>query len=122
MKLWNCHFRLNQEMIVEVERLVGRAKLGALSNTNALHAEYFRAQLPILKKFDQVLLSHELRMMKPEPAIFLEALRRLDSAAAETVFFDDIPAYVEAARSLGIQAHVFRSAAEFRSELLSLGL
>jgi putative hydrolase of the HAD superfamily len=109
-------------MIVEVERLVGRVKLGALSNTNALHAEYFQAQLPILKKFDQILLSHELRMMKPEPAIFLEALRRLDSAAAETVFFDDIPAYVEAARSLGIQAHVFRSAAEFRSELLSLGL
>ena len=122
VKLWNCHFRLHHEMIAEVDRLVGRVKLGALSNTNALHAEYFQAQLPILKKFDQILLSHELRMMKPEPAIFLEALRRLDSGAAETVFFDDLPAYVEAARSLGIQAHLFRSVAEFRSELLSLGL
>src|SRR5258708_26891120 len=46
VKLWNCHFRLNREMIVEVERLVGRVKLGGLSNTNSLHAEYFQPQLP----------------------------------------------------------------------------
>src|SRR5260370_32847895 len=94
VKLWNCHFRLNREMIVEVERLVGRVKLGALSNTNALHAEYFQAQLPILKKFDQILLSHELRMMKPEPAIFLEALRRVGFAGAGSGFFYGIPPYV----------------------------
>lgn len=122
IKLWNCHFRLNEEMISEVERWVGRVKLGALSNTNALHAQYFQAQLPILKKFDQILLSHEVRMMKPEPGIYLEALRRLDSAPQETVFFDDQPEYVAAARSLGIHAHVFRSAADFSAQLLSMGL
>lgn len=121
VKLWNCHFRLNEEMIAEVERWVGRVKLGALSNTNALHARYFQAQLPILKKFDQVLLSHELRMVKPEPGIFLEALRRMDSAPQETVFFDDQLEHVAAARSLGIHAHVFRSAAQFSAQLLSMG-
>jgi len=121
-ELWNCHFRVNEPMIRHVEGLVGKVKLGALSNTNALHARYFQAQLPILKAFDQLLLSHELRMMKPEPAVFMEALRRLDSAAEATAFFDDIPEYVEAARSLGFRAELFRSAAEFPAQLRRLGL
>ena len=121
-ELWNCHFRVNEPMVRHVEGLVGKVKLGALSNTNALHARYFQAQLPILKTFDQLLLSHELGMMKPEPAIFIEALRRLGSAAEATAFFDDIPEYVEAARSLGLRAELFRSAADFPAQLLRLGL
>src|SRR5262249_11660283 len=121
-ELWSCHFRVNEPMIRHVEALVGKVKLGALSNTNSLHARYFRAQLPILKSFDQLLLSHELRMMKPEPGIFMEALRRLGSPAEATAFFDDIPEYVQAARTLGLRAELFRSAEEFPAQLRRLGL
>jgi len=121
-ELWNCHFRVNEPMVRQVEGLVGKVKLGALSNTNALHTGHFQAQLPILKAFDQLLFSHELRMMKPEPAIFIEALRRLGTPAEATAFFDDIPEYVEAARSLGLRAERFRSAADFPTQLRRLGL
>jgi FMN phosphatase YigB (HAD superfamily) len=38
------------------------------------------------------------------------------------VFFDDVPSFVQVARSLGIQAEVFTTAANFRGQLARLGL
>ncbi|MEZ0308660.1 MAG: HAD family hydrolase [Ramlibacter sp.] len=41
---------------------------------------------------------------KPEPAIFLEAARRLGVAAAECIVFEDAPFGIEAARRAGMRA------------------
>jgi putative hydrolase of the HAD superfamily len=54
--------------------------------------------------FDEVLLSFEVRAHKPEPAIYLEALRRLGGIAPErAVFVDDQPSYCDGAAALGIE-------------------
>src|SRR4051812_46761469 len=47
--LWNCHFKLNTPMVKRVESLVGRVKLGLLSNTHDLHFRFLRPQLPVLE-------------------------------------------------------------------------
>jgi putative hydrolase of the HAD superfamily len=121
-EVWNCHFRKNDKVLPYVQRLVGRVKLLLLSNTNVIHTRYFTQELPILGQFDGLLLSHELKLVKPEREIYLEALRRSDSRPEATAYFDDIPEYVDAARSLGIQGHVFRSVPEFIAQLSELGL
>ena len=121
-ELWACHLRVNEPMLPQVEALVGRAKLLALSNTNPIHGRFVRQALPVLKRFDHVLFSHELGMIKPDPEIFREALRRAKSEAGAAAFFDDVPEYVEAARSVGIHGRLFRSAAEFPAQLAQLGL
>jgi beta-phosphoglucomutase-like phosphatase (HAD superfamily) len=41
---------------------------------------------------------------KPEPAIFLEAARRLDVDAAQCIVFEDAPLGIEAARRAGMRA------------------
>jgi beta-phosphoglucomutase-like phosphatase (HAD superfamily) len=41
---------------------------------------------------------------KPEPAIFLEAARRLGVPAAECIVFEDAPLGIEAARRAGMRA------------------
>ena len=41
---------------------------------------------------------------KPEPAIFLEAARRMDVPAAECIVFEDAPLGIEAARRAGMRA------------------
>lgn len=121
-EVWNCHFTPNDAIAPIVESLIGRAKLVLLSNTNALHTEYLRQRLPLLAKFDHLLLSHELGWAKPDPRIYLEALRRTGAMPSEAAFFDDVPEYVEAARRLGIVGHVYRSVEEFARQLASLGL
>jgi putative hydrolase of the HAD superfamily len=60
-------------------------------------------RLRIADAFDAVLLSFEVGAHKPDPAIYLEALRRLGVVAPErAVFVDDQPAYCDGAAAVGI--------------------
>jgi FMN phosphatase YigB (HAD superfamily) len=120
--VWSSHFRVHHEVLPLVERLLGRVKLLLLSNTNATHVAWVRGQLPLLERFDDLVLSYELGLAKPEPAIFVEALRRAGTAPERTAFFDDVERYVTAASALGIRGHLFTDAGRFRQQLAALGL
>jgi glucose-1-phosphatase len=120
--LWNSHFTPHEEVLPRVEGLVGRVKLVLLSNTNVVHAAWIKPRLPVLSRFDHLLLSCEVGHVKPEPAFFQEALRRVDCAPQEAAFFDDLPEYVEAANALGLRGHLFTTAAAFDAQLQALGL
>jgi putative hydrolase of the HAD superfamily len=52
--------------------------------------------------FDEVVISGEIGMRKPEPRIFEHALGRIGLTGQECVFIDDIEANIAAARELGI--------------------
>ncbi len=54
--------------------------------------------------FDAIVISGEVGMRKPEPAIFAHTLDLLGVRAEETVFVDDLAPNVEAARALGLVA------------------
>lgn len=61
-------------------------------------------RLGIAEELDEILLSFEVGMHKPDPEIYLEALRRLGDIAPErAVFVDDQPAYCDGAAALGIE-------------------
>lgn len=120
--LWSSHFRAYDEMIAFVETLVGRVQLALLSNTNALHAEHLRRTVPLLARFDHLLLSNEVGMVKPDAEIYREVLRRTGTPASGAAFFDDMAEYVEAARTVGIHGHVFTDVDTFRGHLTALGL
>ncbi|MBI3184391.1 MAG: HAD-IA family hydrolase [Myxococcales bacterium] len=122
LELWSCHFTVNRPLLPCVEALIGRVKLLLLSNTNDLHWEYLRPKLPLLERFDHLLLSYELGLIKPEPAIYLRALELSRAAPVEAVFFDDLPDYVEAACRVGIHGRLFREPAELCAQLRALGL
>jgi putative hydrolase of the HAD superfamily len=120
--VWSSHFRVHHEVLPLVEGLLGRVKLLLLSNTNATHVAWVRGQLPLLDRFDDLVLSYELGLAKPDPAIFVEAIRRAGTAPERTAFFDDVDRYVAAASALGIRGHLFTDAARFRHQLSALGL
>ena len=120
--LWSSHFTVHEAVLPRVEGLVGRVKLVLLSNTNVLHVAWLRPRLPVLERFDHLVLSCEVGLVKPEPAIFKEALARVGCAPEEAAFFDDLPEYVPAANALGIRGHVFTTAEAFDAQLRALGL
>ena len=62
--------------------------------------------------FDGIVISGDIRMVKPEPAIFRHLLERYGLRAGDTVFVDDLPANVEAAQRLGLHGVVFENAAQ----------
>jgi putative hydrolase of the HAD superfamily len=105
-----------------VEGLVGRVKLVLLSNTNVLHAAFLRPKLPVLERFHALVLSCEVGLVKPEPAIYQEALRRAGCDPREVAFFDDLPEFVQAANAVGLRGHLFTTAESFDTQLKALGL
>ena len=69
--------------------------------------------------FDGIVISGDIRMVKPEPAIFHHLLERYGLRAGDTVFVDDLPANVEAAQRLGLHGVVFENAAQCELALQS---
>lgn len=112
-----------QETVAVLEELDARGvPLYALSNWSAETFAVVRARLPFLSRFRAILLSGEERMIKPDPRFYQLLFDRHAIDPTEALFVDDVPANIEAARALGIQSHLFRSAAELRGELVRLGL
>lgn len=89
-----------------------------LSNIGDSVHESLEREFDWLADFDALVWSYQLRVAKPEPAIFHYALKQLGTSAAETLFIDDKPANVEAARALGMKALVYTGLTKLRFDLL----
>ena len=72
--------------------------------------------------FDGYVISGVEGVAKPDPRIFQLLLGRYRLEPAATVFIDDSPGNVEAARGLGLAAVRYTSAGALRGQLRSLGL
>ena len=120
--IWNSIFSgvLVPESIIE--GLARRYRLVLVSNTNRIHFEMVRRQYPVLRHFHHMALSYQVKAMKPRPEIFLEAVRLAGCRAGECFYADDIPAFTEAARKLGIDAVAFESVAQLSTEMRRRGI
>lgn len=70
--------------------------------------------------FDQMIISAEAGLMKPDPAIYHLALERLDVRPEESVFLDDMLANIEGARAIGMHGIQFVRADQALDELKRL--
>ena len=120
-EVWNCHFTLNEPMISMVEFLVGQVKLVLLSNTHDQHIAYVRPKLPVLEKFDGLVFSCDVGLMKPEKAIYEKALAAAGTSPWKTAFFDDVKSYAIAATQVGVHGRVFTTVEQFQDDLAKLG-
>ena len=120
--LWNCHFRVHHEILPMVDSLFGQVKVVLLTNVNEMHWRFVRPLIPQFDRFDDLVISYDLRMANPDPEIFQATLARSKLRPEETAYFDDVPRYIEVAGAMGIQARVFTDAPAFRTQLAELGV
>lgn len=106
-----------------LEGLKRRYRLVLVSNTNALHFEMLRETYGhMLRHFDDLVLSYEVRAMKPKGEIFQAAIQCAGCRAEECFYTDDIAAYIEAARRMRIDAVVFESRVQLEGEMRGRGI
>jgi len=96
-------------------------KTALLSNMPWDLVKYVRAHFHWMENFSFKTFSAEVRLIKPDPAIYEHTLHGLGVAAAEALFVDDREINVEAARALGIRSIQFQSTAQLKKELEVLG-
>jgi 2-haloacid dehalogenase len=96
--------------------------LYALSNWSAETFPHARERFDFLGWFRGTVISGEEGVRKPGSAIFHLLFQRYSIDPAEAVFIDDAQANVTAARSIGLEALRFTSAAALREDLAHLGV
>jgi len=69
----------------------------------------------------RIVLSGEVRLLKPDPRIFHLFFKTHGIDPADAVYIDDLRANVEAATALGMHGIVFADPASLREELVKLG-
>jgi len=105
-----------------IESLKKKYKIGLLSNTSEWDFEYLVKAAPIVKTFNSITTSFEVKAMKPDERIFLDAVTKLGLKPEECIYTDDIWEYVEIAESMGIKAIQFIGIEKFESDLKKNGV
>jgi glucose-1-phosphatase len=95
--------------------------LAVLSNTDPIHVAELEKRFDFFRFFKHRIYSCVVGASKPSPLIFRAALQACKTTADNAIYIDDIPAYVEAARQLGMTGIVFQSPDQLRADLEQFG-
>ncbi len=113
----------NPAMLTWQEQLKEQGILTAiLSNMGDSVLENMQREFEWLPRFDVLVWSFQLKMAKPDPAIYRHTLEQLGTKAGETLFIDDRAENIDAARALGLIAIQFSTIEILREDLIATGL
>lgn len=97
--------------------------LFAITNFSADFWAPFRSREDaFFSRFRDIVVSGEVKLLKPDPAIYYFALHRFGLKPDETLFVDDRQINVEGAEAVGMRAHLFTDAEDLRRRLEEEGL
>ncbi len=107
-----------------VDALVQRGvPLFGITNFSADFWPPFHArEREFFNRFRDIVVSGEVKLLKPDPAIYFLALDRFRLNPREALFVDDRAINVEAAQAVGMHAHLFTGADALRARLEADGL
>jgi putative hydrolase of the HAD superfamily len=105
IKLWNQYDQRIFDWIGQVRTAGFRTAI--LSNLPRVLGEELRSTPGFLDHFDHVTFSYELRKVKPQPEIYVDAIQGLGIEAEQALFLDDKAENVEGARAVGLQAVLY---------------
>jgi len=106
---WCDIFWPNEEVASLIPRLnKATHRLLLASNTNELHYQWFRRRFAEpLARFDGLVLSHQLGFRKPAPEFFRRCVEVSLLSPQDSVYIDDRPDFVDAARTIGMRGIVY---------------
>lgn len=113
------HIR-NRAMVDYVRTFKGNYKVGLLSNVGRGVMQRLFTPAELEELFDEVVLSSEVGMIKPDPAIYHLAADRLGVETTECIMVDDLVANIEGAESTGMHGVVFTTTAKCMQDVTDL--
>jgi len=113
---------LEQPLLEWVQTLRSNGfKTALLSNSDLRFVAHLRKNRPWLRCFDVCVFSAEVRLIKPDPAIFRYTLDKLAIDPSAVLFIDDRFSNVSVAQSLGIASIKFTSLVHLNGQLKDAG-
>jgi 2-haloacid dehalogenase len=97
-------------------------RLYGLSNWSTETFQRVRNKYVFMSWFETILLSGEVKLLKPDPRIYVIFLERIGRSACECLFIDDSKANIAVADQLGFMTIFFESPGQLERELNRRGL
>ena len=111
---------INDELVAYIEELRKSYKVILLSNALGSWLRKIFARHNLERLFDEIIISSEVDMIKPNAEIFKLALEKLNVNAKEAVFIDDNINNVIGAKNVEMHALQYKNVQELKKELNSL--
>ena len=125
LNLWDARMwtTQNDAMLAWQFALKQRGILTAiLSNMGDNVLANMKREFNWLSRFDALVWSFQLKMAKPDPAIYRHVLKELGTRPEETLFIDDRQVNIDAANAMGIKGVLFTDVDQLRVDLVAQGL
>ena len=88
-----------------------------LSNWSAETFQGMIEEYPFLKKFDGIIISGEVKIIKPDPGIYYLAINNFNLIPNETIFIDDNLDNIKAAQTIGFKTIHLKDPSIIRKEI-----
>lgn len=113
-----------QESVNILEEIHHSGKYRLLGITNWSHETfpYALENFHFLHYFEDIVVSGEVKMIKPNKDIFLHSIERFGIQTRDSIFIDDSLPNIETAKSLGFKVIHFKSAVQLKAELIKFGI
>jgi len=122
-EMYNDIFSLNAPAVDVLSRVKAAGyKTLLLSNTDPERFDFVRHRFPEILFFDAYVLSYELRLLKPDPAIYMVAAHLAGTSPQDCVFIDDMEENIAGAVATGLAGIHYRPETDLAAELKKLGL
>ncbi len=108
---------LDQHLVDYVYQLHSSYKTALLSNALDDLRQTIAEKWHFEKAFDCMIISAEVKMVKPDPGIFRLTLEKLGVNAHQAIFVDDMRKNVETARRLGLNAIQFQTTQQVKMDI-----
>ena len=123
-KVWEGRTGIVKEYEYSAEWITSLQKRGyrvyLLSNYGLTNFTEAKKLFRFLQYPDGMVISYEIKHIKPEREIYEELIRRYGIVPEEAVFIDDLPGNIEAAKELGFRTVLFTEKKEADRQLEEL--
>ncbi len=119
------YLKINADIIDIINKLKNKKyKIVLLSNANN---SYFERKIyttyPEFKNlFDDIIISSNIKMLKPDPKIYIYTLQKINSKPEESLFIDDSQTNVDGALKIGMQGFLYTDSVSFAEYIKNLGI
>lgn len=108
---------VDEELLDYIRELKKDCKTALLSNAWPNVRSVIEGEWEFADAFDELVISAEVGLVKPDPRIYRLALDRLSIVPEAAIFIDDFAENVESAKELGLAGIVFKSTSQAMNEV-----
>ena len=110
-------FYIDQEILAYIKKIRKSFTTVLLTNFPAHVHDFMKTNWVVDDAFDHIIASCDVKLLKPDPAIYTLTLARIGCLAEESVFIDDREINVKAAEKLGVNGIVYQNRSQTINDL-----